>query len=215
MSDSDGISLGSIKEAVKVTVDRKKRAASWIKAAMACDLSPIPATVKPVGGTTESGATRRSLGTLNYWSKQSSMYVSSNQNQQKHGENHIYPAAAKPNLQWIKGNVPLVAADLANELQDECKRWFLGYVEKFLDDVESEALYTSTDSQIASLLCQIKRIDGWLRVIACKDECSLLREDELKACMRVRKKIYGILLKHVECAANALENTSITSSVDS
>ncbi|XP_058080589.1 uncharacterized protein LOC131228748 [Magnolia sinica] len=197
--DSDSISSGSLKEAVKNTLERKKRAASWVKAAVASDLSPFPCTTKPITGSAEATATQRKVGAITYCRKLNGSCVISKQ--RKKGEN----------LEWVKGSGPLVAADLANTLQGECKKWFLGYVEKFLDDVKSKTLYTATDRQIAGVLCQIKRVDNWLGGNARRNGssprngCNLSQEEELEVCARARKKIYSILLKHVECAANALE----------
>lgn len=112
-----------------------------------------------------------------------------------------------------------MAADLAKALQSECNRWFLRYIEKFLDVIHRKRACKANESQIASLLCRLKRVDDWLVTISTKNkswaterlrESSLLEDDEAEACGKVRRKIYGILLKHVESAAMALESMSTT-----
>jgi hypothetical protein len=41
------------------------------------------------------------------------------------------------------------AMDLAVALRSECNCWFLKYIDKFLDDIESETMYAPCDSQVA------------------------------------------------------------------
>lgn len=69
-------------------------------------------------------------------------------------------------------------------LGEEMRAWFLGHVERLLD------------GDVAGTLGQLKRVNDWL------DAIGLGLESE--AVERVRKKIYGYLLDHVESAVVAL-----------
>lgn len=113
-----------------------------------------------------------------------------------------------------KGSSLLTAS---NALQYEFNRWFLRYIDKFLDSL-SGSRSDSSESEVASLLCQLKRVDDWLNNIASKDttwprdrvrESLSTEDDEVEACQRVRWKIYSVLLRHVESAAVALESMSV------
>lgn len=216
-SESDSLTTGSIKEAVQVTSERKKHAASWIKAAVASDLSPFPAPTKPAVNSTKAAKTKRKICSVNCSKPRGSCIINK---QQKNAETQLIQAASEESLEWVKGSSLLVVADLANALQGECKRWFLNYVEKYLDDLGSKTSTNESESEIAGVLCQIKRVEDWLGVVThnqdnqFKDACALSEDEETQACGRVRKKIYSILLKHVESAARALENMSVAASDD-
>ena len=101
------------------------------------------------------------------------------------------------------------ALDLAAAMRSDCNRWFLKYIDKFLDDIESETAYTTCDSQVAGLLQQLKKVDDR----GSKDSV-LSEEEESDACERVRRKIYGVLLRHVQYAAMALEGISSVTDED-
>ncbi|KAM0848001.1 hypothetical protein ACQ4PT_054659 [Festuca glaucescens] len=72
----------------------------------------------------------------------------------------------------------------ARELGEEMCSWFVGHVERLLDD------------DVAGTLGQLKRVNDWL------DDDVGLRPGE--ALERLRKKIFGYLLDHVESAVVAL-----------
>lgn len=118
-------------------------------------------------------------------------------------------------LEWARGSTLCRAADLANALQDESRRSFMGYVEKFLDEVESKTSSIDSNSKIAGMMYQIKRVNDWLDAVNKEASCETngskegspaLEDYEMDACRRVRSKIYEVLLKHVERTAMALEN---------
>ena len=73
----------------------------------------------------------------------------------------------------------------ASELGEEMCAWFVGHVERLLD------------ADVGGTLGQLKRVNDWL-----DDNEVLLRRCE--AVERVRKKIFGYLLDHVESAVVAL-----------
>lgn len=69
-------------------------------------------------------------------------------------------------------------------LAEEMRAWFLGHVELMLD------------GDVAGTLGQLKRVNDWLDAVGMGPES--------EAVERVRKKIYGYLLDHVESAVVAL-----------
>ena len=66
------------------------------------------------------------------------------------------------------------------------------------------------DSQVAEFMCQIKRLNDWLDMMEKKEgsssDNSKLDSSVLEAYGKVRNKIYGVHLKHVERTAIVLEN---------
>ncbi|CAL9073518.1 unnamed protein product [Musa acuminata var. zebrina] len=165
----------------KVAAERKSCATSWVKAALESDLVRFPTQVKALPETSEAPPS--------------------------HG------GRTKNSL--AKGSSLLLAS---NTLQHEYNRWFLRYIDKFLDSIQSKTGYNGCELEVAGLLCQLKRVDGWLNTITSKEISSwprdrlrdgvLSEEDEAEACERVRRKIYNVLLRHVESAAIALESMS-------
>ncbi|KAL6662337.1 hypothetical protein ACP70R_000196 [Stipagrostis hirtigluma subsp. patula] len=71
-------------------------------------------------------------------------------------------------------------------LGEEMRAWFLGHVERLLD------------GDVAGTLGQLRRVNDWL------DAAAVGSPSEAGAAERVRKKIYGYLLDHVESAVVAL-----------
>lgn len=159
-------------EAAKEASERRTRAASWIKAALESDLSKTP--LNPTAAAVHLDASRKF---------------------QHRQRKCAGDAAARGSC------VSLTAADRAKALQSECDRWFLRYVERFLDLVHGDGGYTSNESRIAALMCQLKRVNDWLVTV----EGVVVEDDEAEACGRVRRKIYDFFLRHVESAAMALD----------
>ncbi|OVA17101.1 Protein of unknown function DUF936 [Macleaya cordata] len=215
-SDSDLISQGPSKEVVKLVLERKKRAASWIKAAVVSDLSPLPAPMKVVNHSVEATKTSKKSSPTSRSKPKGTCSVS------KNGEIQVGLASMENNsMDWVKGSCVCAVADLANSLHGECNKWFLTYIEKFLDGVMSNSTSTMSDYQIAGVMCQMKRVNDWLDIISnkegnsqkdgLKEGGSMSEHEEIEACGRIRSKIYGVLLKHVERTAIALECMSTTS----
>ncbi|XP_038983685.1 uncharacterized protein LOC120111198 [Phoenix dactylifera] len=183
-------SSASIKAGAKVVSEKRRYAVSWVKAALESDLSQFPTEMRESSELVEDSMTHGRLLSIK-----------------------------KRNNTLHKWSNLLMAADSANILQSESNRWFLKYIDKFLDVVESESGYTACESQVASLLCQLKRVDDWLNTITNKERAwpsdrnkdgMLSEEEDAEACERVRKKIYSILLSHVSSVAFALESMSAT-----
>ncbi|XP_065001839.1 uncharacterized protein LOC135634989 [Musa acuminata AAA Group] len=162
----------------RVASERQHCATSWIKAALESDLSRLPEQQKTASEPQEappSNADVLSPTTHSHRPKNTASSMGSNS---------------------------LLLASSA--LQHEYNRWFLRYIDRFLDSIQGETGYGACELEVASLLCQLKRVDDWLNDVTGKE----VTEDEAEACERVRRKIYGILLRHVESAAIALESMS-------
>lgn len=133
-------------------------------------------------------------------------------------------------VEWVKGNGLDEAADLARQLQSQSQSWFLKFMEGYLDNgsqvaggTENGADSTGTktgvqpdNSQIAAMLAQIKKVNDWLDEINpekgpnCDDEEGSVDPELADTLVRLRRKIYEFLLQHVESAALALGNQSVT-----
>lgn len=187
--DSNPGSPGSnIREALTLAVDRKKNATSWIKAAMASDLPPYFSTdsvsVKATKPADKSSKTRSSK-------PKGILTVKKQKN-----DAHFGLASERENSQdWVKGSALSAAADLESSLHDECRRWFLATFESYLDEVKSRTDSMESDSQVAKIMCQIKKVCDRLDVIVSKED------PEMEAYGRIKEKIYGVLLKNVERTA--------------
>eukprot|EP00249_Psilotum_nudum_P014091 c24661_g1_i1 orf=493-3108(-) len=120
-------------------------------------------------------------------------------------------------IDWVKGSGLQEAAELAKLLQSEARTWFLKIAEGALDscfhaenDAEGAAgvlmakVSTQQDnSQVAGMLSQLKRVNDWLDQVGAGMEAGV--DTELAATLaRLKQKIYGYLLQHVESAAVAL-----------
>lgn len=212
--NADPNSHGSIREALKLAVDRKRNATLWIKEALASDLTPPSVPKSACIGAIKSV---RKPNT-NCSSKPKGSYIVKKQKNNNGGGNQVGLASEKDNSQdWMKGSGLCAAGELTNCLLYECRRWYLGYAENYLDEVKSKTISMESDSmQVAEMMSQIKKVSDWLDVIVKKDdssspksgsiEGSILDESEIEACRRVRSKIYGVLLKNVERTAMAWEH---------
>uniref|UniRef100_A0A0E0LMU5 Uncharacterized protein n=1 Tax=Oryza punctata TaxID=4537 RepID=A0A0E0LMU5_ORYPU len=198
---SNSTSSASTKDALKAALDRKQSAILWIRAAIEADLSPFSSHTRPTESPKLSLAESKPMTPLFCCSK-----PKCNCNKR---------SSRKASDGSSGGSNMSAAMDLAIALRSECNCWFLKYIDKFLDDIESETVYAPCDSQVAGLLQQLKRVDDWLNRVARHDrmlsidrtnkDSMFSEEEESDACERVRRKIYGALLRHVQYAAMALE----------
>lgn len=210
--NTDPNSPASIRKALRLAVDRKRNATFWIKAALESDLSPssVPRSAS-IGATNPARKPNTSCS-----NKPKGSYIVKKQ-EGNNGTIQVGLASEKANSQdWMKGSGLCAAGELTNCLHNECRRWFLGYAESYLDEVESKTISMESDSvQVAETMSQIKKVSEWLDVIVKKDACSspesgsregsIFNEAEIEACRRVRNKIYGVLLRNVERTAMAWE----------
>jgi hypothetical protein len=199
---SNSATSSSAKGATKAALDRKQSAISWIRAVIEADLSSVPG---PTRVTSESA--KASLV-------------------------EAKPASPKPKCScngrpskrtgdaFTEGSNLNAAMDLAIAMRSDCNRWFLQYIEKFLDAIDNETSYATCDSQVAGFLQQLKKVDDWLNRVVRHErmftayrsnkDSLLSEEEESDACERVRRKIYSALLRHVQFAAMVQSINSVT-----
>lgn len=163
--------------------DHRRRAASWVQAALCTDLSPftlyahkpphspaIPQNAVVLGGTTKAAPFPREKT------------ATATERRREMGVNDM--------------------AELARALSMEARRWFLGFVERFLDREDSGSRPADWD-QMAGLLTHLKKVSDWLDGIGGGvEEESLVSEGE--TIERVKRKVCKCLLGHVDSAASML-----------
>ncbi|CAI9777050.1 unnamed protein product [Fraxinus pennsylvanica] len=223
-------------EVQKVTLDRCKRAASWVHAALATNLSSFTLYGKPGTSSLAAASTltpspkaipiHQPILVLENSTKSTEPKILTKPRQSANSKNHSSGTPSRvsgglavghnttktsPPIEWVKGDGLNESVDLAKMLRLESQDWFLGFVERFLDaDVDTSAL--SDNGQIAGMLSQLKSVNDWL------DEIGSSKDEETprisaETIDRIRKKIYEYLLTHVESAAAALGVSSQTSPV--
>ncbi|GAA0183817.1 hypothetical protein LIER_31166 [Lithospermum erythrorhizon] len=218
-SETDSGGSSSIKDTLKIAVERKKNAITWIKSAMAVDLSPCSNSNNPINCSSEGTlqAVKTSAMPLQGTKPKGPCIIKLHR--QSEDISSISTSDKDEQSEWTRGCTLASSTDMATSLQNECRNLFLGYVEKYLDEVDRKSSLGGSDSEIAGILINIKKVNDWLDNIvnkevarnSCNDGCEESANSDdpgLEACKRVRNKIYDILMKHVERTAMALENTS-------
>ncbi|KAJ4824986.1 hypothetical protein Tsubulata_014360 [Turnera subulata] len=202
-ADTDTTNGHPVREALRLAVDRKQNAETWIKAAMVCDLNSVPTHVQTRKTSAAASIGDKRVNKTSHASELEGELMVKNQKQ----DNELHGGLAGDvdhQQRWVKGIALPTSKKLENFLQEECRTWFLTYVEDYLDWVGSEIITTESDSQANELMYQIKRVSDWLEHMMGKD-ISTVEEPDATACMKLKNKIYGILLKHIErTALNAL-----------
>nr|XP_016469954.1 PREDICTED: uncharacterized protein LOC107792271 [Nicotiana tabacum] len=208
----------SVKEALTIAVERKKNASMWVKSAVALDLSPCSTALNPIHNNTMAvtNMMKQSSTSSRISTKPKGSYIiKSHRNSTDEIPFLLSSDKDEQPDQWTRGITTPAATVLASSLQDECRKLFLGHVEKYLDEVERKASSMVLDSQIAGMMYKVKRVNDWLDVIINKEanapkDGGNLDDSEIEVCQRVRNKIYGILLKHVERTAMAFGSCNST-----
>lgn len=189
--DTDKSNVDLSAEALQLAIERKRKAISWIKASLASDFNLDFDCTKVKDITTEATNIKERSTTTNDIGKQVETF-----NLRRNSESNVEPEN-QPSLG--KGKLMHLSGELGNSLRKESTRWFLTYVDGFLDWVSTKTTSSESDNEIAEMMFQIKRVNDWLEV-KYKD-VSILKESELDSCGRVRNKLYRILLKNAERTA--------------
>ncbi|CAI9104275.1 OLC1v1002911C2 [Oldenlandia corymbosa var. corymbosa] len=213
-SETDPSGLHSVKQALDTAVERKKNATSWIKSAVALDLSTSSADYLNPSATRVAAPNSLRKSSRSIKPKAPSII----RKQRSIDEIPHFLVSDKDNhAEWIKGNGLSAATDLANSLQDECRKLFLDYLEKYLEKFDSNTSSIQSDSEIAGMMFEVKRINDLLVSLVGKEpNCNNLDDSEKEAYARAREKICGILLNNVDrtawlCSKSA--NSSTYSSI--
>ncbi|CAL9206344.1 unnamed protein product [Musa hybrid cultivar] len=210
----------TLEEALKVSADVRRRAVSWVGAAVATDLAPFSLyDHKPSSASTAS----RAVVVLEDPSKTAAATAPSKATQTKsrlsltsvsvgRGNARGPTAPPSPPPEWERGVGPNEGARLVRTLREESRAWFLGFVERFVD-ADAAARGSSNRQQVAAMLSQLKKVNEWLEAIGChrsEGEADEAVDGEgsgdvpAETVERLRKKIYEYLLTHVESVAVAV-----------
>ncbi|WOL03646.1 hypothetical protein Cni_G12366 [Canna indica] len=207
-------------EALRVSTDHRRRATSWVSAALATDLSPfslynrkpspdsaaLPAVMvlgrQPNTATAVAAPSKASLSNAKSRQPQAS---SSAARGKARGE-----ASPSPLVEWERGGGLEEGAELARALREASREWFLGFVERFLD-ADVAIAEPSDREHVAAMLSQLKRVNDWLEETSRQRGEGEAEDGEgprngvpAQTVERLRKKIYEYFLAHVETAAMAL-----------
>ncbi|EYU37570.1 hypothetical protein MIMGU_mgv1a025002mg [Erythranthe guttata] len=210
-TESNCTTTNSVRETLNLALERKKNAIKWIKSAVALDLQTAPAQagptiLTPVGPTKTSPSKPKGVCVI----KKNKRSVNADNNTNTNTNNNIrliLASSEKENskAEWSKGSTMGPAAELAGSLLEEYRKLFLSYVEKYLDEVDKRSALIGCDNEreVAVMMYKVKMVSDWLSVFAANrgSGCGNSNFGESEggiACGRVRDKIYGILLSHVE-----------------
>lgn len=203
--DHDPNFHGSIRESLKLAMDRKKNATIWIETALASDLTLLSAPSAPKATNLLRKSSLPNDSELNGMHRV--------RKQRNNGEIHIGLAAEKDGTRsWVKGSALDATVHLTNSLHDEFRKWFLAFVETYLDEINSKTISIESDSEVGEMMYQIKQVSDWLDVVVNKEVKSpnpSVDDSELETYGRVRDKIYAVLLKNAERTAMAFENMNL------
>ncbi|KAK3125552.1 hypothetical protein QOZ80_7BG0606440 [Eleusine coracana subsp. coracana] len=178
---SNSTSSTTTKAATKAALDRKQSAISWIRAAIEADLSSSLGHTRVASESAKASVVEAKPASPLFCSKPKC--------------NCNSRPLKKTADASTEGSNLNAAMFLAITMRSDCNRWFLKYIEKFLDDIENKTNYTTCDSQIAGFLQQLKKVDDWLNRVVRHErmfttdrsnkDSALSEEEESDACERV------------------------------
>ncbi|XP_015087197.1 uncharacterized protein LOC107030428 [Solanum pennellii] len=207
--ETDSSSSSADTEASAITVQRKKNATTWIKSAVALDLSLSSAALNPIPNSRNiTNTLKKSITSSDSTKQKGTIIVKTDHNKNTDDISPVLTSNNDTQPEWTRGSTIDAATHLASSLLDECRKRFLGYIEKYINELERKMSLMVSDNQVAAMMYKIKRVNDWLDLIINK-QGSNLDESEIETCHRVRNKIYGILLKHVERTAMAFESSKV------
>ncbi|KAL4190112.1 hypothetical protein AMTRI_Chr08g210440 [Amborella trichopoda] len=175
----------------------------WVEAALATDMEIISLVEK----STIDNLPFSGIQSLN------GRYFSSSPNRGKEEQEKHFPMYHMPDSgkSWMQGNGVKETGDLAKLVVREACLWFLSYVEEALGrgfpvtrnkDSGTKIGCCRDGSQVAVILSQLKRVNDWLDKVGKE---TMEGEPFDKMTERLKRKIYGFLIEHVESAASALD----------
>ncbi|KAL5755495.1 hypothetical protein ACOSQ2_020241 [Xanthoceras sorbifolium] len=123
-------------------------------------------------------------------------------------------------LEWAKGDGAKEIKEMRDTLLSETRNWFLKFLEEALDagfhvgnqgkkgKYSTGRLVMEPDNHIAVTLSQLKHANEWLDKLRNSLNSSENNGLVVDTIDRLKQKVYGCLLLHVDSAALALENRS-------
>ncbi|KAJ0972275.1 hypothetical protein J5N97_020234 [Dioscorea zingiberensis] len=201
-------------KALKISSDRRRRATSWVTAAVATDLSSFSLYEHKTSNRTPpsvlTSSTPALLAVLDNPVKSTPSKVKPRPTSASvPSKPAVIPringrgAMLSPPRSWAQGRGLEEGSHLARVLGEEARNWFLSFVERFLD-AEVGTHGPSDKEQVAGMLSQLKKVNDWLDEVGKEEEGIDGEVVPVETIERLRKKIYEYLLTHVESAAVAL-----------
>lgn len=140
-ADMDPYSPTLITEAVEAAMDKQKNAKSWINAALASDLTPYSPKAKGSTAPVDAPKPAKRSGL-----KQQEAEVKGNYSwiRKRPDINADFKLGTKAedgrSQNWVRGVTVSLASELDDALQNECRRWFLAYIEQYLDWIDDSGI---------------------------------------------------------------------------
>ncbi|GJN34362.1 hypothetical protein PR202_gb23014 [Eleusine coracana subsp. coracana] len=173
-SDAETAVSSADEEAAALAAERRRRATSWVSAALATDLSAFGLyNLKPALATITSPL---AVVVVDQSAKPAAAASSTTTKSSPSPKSRMSPAKGKPRTgaaaaaapttppappEWERGGGAEERGELARRLGEESRGWFLGFVERFLDaDVAAAAPWDR--ERAARMLPQLKRVNDWL-----------------------------------------------------
>ncbi|GJM99249.1 hypothetical protein PR202_ga16334 [Eleusine coracana subsp. coracana] len=181
-SDAETAVSSADEEAAALAAERRRRATSWVSAALATDLSAFGLyNLKPALATITSPL---AVVVVDQSAKPAAAASSTTTKSSPSPKSRMSPAKGKPRTgaaaaaapttppappEWERGGGAEERGELARRLGEESRGWFLGFVERFLDaDVAAAAPWDR--ERAARMLPQLKRVNDWLGEIGKRSE---------------------------------------------
>ncbi|KAG0492196.1 hypothetical protein HPP92_005594 [Vanilla planifolia] len=209
-------------EAIQISSDVRRRSAAWVSAALTTDLHPPSLYSHKSNVSSSSSKPPQAVVVLDNPPKTTIAAKGTSASQAKPRspakpsakQRGTVASAPPPAIHWEQGKGLEEGVELARTLGEEGKKWFVGFVERFLDAEAGgpERLPWDRDA-IAGMLSQLKKVNDWLDEAGRGDGMEKEGGDSIGVAVstlppetvdRLRKKIYEYLLTHVESAAVAL-----------
>ncbi|TVU01433.1 hypothetical protein EJB05_53109 [Eragrostis curvula] len=181
-SDAGTAVSSTDEEAAALAAERRRRATSWVSAALATDLSgfglynlkPVPPTVtSPLAVVVVDESAKPAAAASTTTKPSPKPRMSPAKGKPRTGSAAAATAAAPTTTpappEWERGGGAEERSELARRLGEESRGWFLGFVERFLDaDVSAAAPWDR--ERAARMLPQLKRVNDWLGEIGKRSE---------------------------------------------
>lgn len=186
--DSDSPVL-PLEETLKISTERRNLSAAWVSAALSTDLSHFslyshssPSVTPPLAVVLNDGSKSKPSPQSKSKAKVKGKINSA--------ETTAAPSVPVPVPDWQPGVGAQEKVELAKSMGAEAQKWFLDFIERFLDaDVTVQG--PSDRERAAGMLPQLKWVDNWLGEMEAETEVAETIE-------RLRRKIYEYLLAHLE-----------------
>ncbi|GER49091.1 hypothetical protein STAS_26313 [Striga asiatica] len=173
-----------------------QKASLWVQAALQTDLSKFSLYTKAPGEKPNllNSANCYYLATENNTTDKIVAREKSSHNKSSKSALKLKGTANAEQVKWSKGLGLRHADVLVQKLISSSRAWFLDYLENFLSN--GFGVKNKDEASYVAVLGLLKRVNRWL------DEAFHGESSSEERIQRLRKKIYGFLLDHVDSAVN-------------